>query len=615
MVNKKENLIIIHLSDLHFGMFNRFKNQPYNLEHCWDLVIKKLNEILEGEYADILVISGDLGSCGKWDHDLEDAKKFLEDHFDYYIKNKKIVIIPGNHDLEWTEGKANKKNPDRFKNYYRLLKEITGIDKTSLDKRNIPIYFEEPHYIFGVKVNKMNFNTAFISLNSCFFTAYENDKPNSIFKENLSKKATLNKNLLLKYLKEAKENYPIEKYPIRIALLHHNVDLNDYTGIRRLGTNTLHYDKLINKLRYEDFLFEIILHGHRHIKQIRKEDDSIIIAAGSLFIKDSELINLPKLRKFLENNYQKILDEDLENVDLSQLPVKRPNNLNIIEISWDYYNSTQDPVLKVSVETLDIDYEEDEIQHSKIGFMYLGLSNVKFNELKTKTQRHTEIANINPEIVMREIQDVDYIIKRSKLRNLEKRRNDLQSFYKILLESSLLNINIAQEIFDEIINNFKRNWKPGKYRMAKDNLVRSLDLLPKESISKIKIKNPHRIILEKLPHVQKMALSEEVTQKVRYIRNESLKFFGEAQITLKTPTRASSGGYGGVVGNYVSWSPIRRLMKHNGAIMVAHEAVEELIDWMSASAVAITKSALVLAKHGKRKKITQEDLKLAIKYF
>ncbi len=66
---------------------------------------------------------------------------------------------------------------------------------------------------------------------------------------------------------------------------------------------------------------------------------------------------------------------------------------------------------------------------------------------------------------------------------------------------------------------------------------------------------------------------------------------------------------------YISWSPIRRLMKHNGAVIVARNAVNELVDWMSASAVTITKSALTLTKHGKRKKITRDDILLAIKYF
>ncbi len=66
---------------------------------------------------------------------------------------------------------------------------------------------------------------------------------------------------------------------------------------------------------------------------------------------------------------------------------------------------------------------------------------------------------------------------------------------------------------------------------------------------------------------------------------------------------------------YISWSPIRRLMKHNGAIIVARDAVDELVYWMSQSAEKLTKTALVLTKHANRKKVTRDDILLSIKYF
>ena len=66
---------------------------------------------------------------------------------------------------------------------------------------------------------------------------------------------------------------------------------------------------------------------------------------------------------------------------------------------------------------------------------------------------------------------------------------------------------------------------------------------------------------------------------------------------------------------YISWSPIIRLMKHNGAVIVARDAVDELVDWMGMAAEKITKSALSLTKHSKRKKVTRDDILLAIKYF
>ena len=66
---------------------------------------------------------------------------------------------------------------------------------------------------------------------------------------------------------------------------------------------------------------------------------------------------------------------------------------------------------------------------------------------------------------------------------------------------------------------------------------------------------------------------------------------------------------------YISWSPIRRLMKHNGAIIVARDAVDELVEWLGSSAEKLTKVALTLTKHAKRKKVTKDDILLAIKYF
>jgi len=66
---------------------------------------------------------------------------------------------------------------------------------------------------------------------------------------------------------------------------------------------------------------------------------------------------------------------------------------------------------------------------------------------------------------------------------------------------------------------------------------------------------------------------------------------------------------------YISWSPIRRLMKHNGAVIVARDAVNELVEWLGSSAEKLTKTALQLTKHSKRKKITRDDILIAIKYF
>ncbi|MHA1688507.1 MAG: histone-like protein [Promethearchaeota archaeon] len=63
-----------------------------------------------------------------------------------------------------------------------------------------------------------------------------------------------------------------------------------------------------------------------------------------------------------------------------------------------------------------------------------------------------------------------------------------------------------------------------------------------------------------------------------------------------------------------AWSPIRRLMKQQGASIVARDAVDLLIDHLEKTAVGLTEQARAFTQHANRKKITKNDLLLAIKY-
>ncbi|MHA1820842.1 MAG: histone [Promethearchaeota archaeon] len=63
-----------------------------------------------------------------------------------------------------------------------------------------------------------------------------------------------------------------------------------------------------------------------------------------------------------------------------------------------------------------------------------------------------------------------------------------------------------------------------------------------------------------------------------------------------------------------AWSPLRKLMKNAGAKIVARNAVDLLIMNLEETATQLTQKALAFAKHAKRKKITKDDMSLAIKY-
>ncbi len=62
-----------------------------------------------------------------------------------------------------------------------------------------------------------------------------------------------------------------------------------------------------------------------------------------------------------------------------------------------------------------------------------------------------------------------------------------------------------------------------------------------------------------------------------------------------------------------SWSPIRRLMKQYGTSMSSRQAVDELIDYLDSTAKEIIKKASEIAKNSGRKKVTEEDIKNAMK--
>jgi histone H3/H4 len=61
-----------------------------------------------------------------------------------------------------------------------------------------------------------------------------------------------------------------------------------------------------------------------------------------------------------------------------------------------------------------------------------------------------------------------------------------------------------------------------------------------------------------------------------------------------------------------AWSPVRKLMKDNGAEMVAREAVDALIDYLEKVARGVTNKALEMTRHAGRKKLTQNDMNLAM---
>jgi len=62
---------------------------------------------------------------------------------------------------------------------------------------------------------------------------------------------------------------------------------------------------------------------------------------------------------------------------------------------------------------------------------------------------------------------------------------------------------------------------------------------------------------------------------------------------------------------YIAKAPIRRLMKKEGADLVAAEALDKLINFLEGAAANATKEAITVCKADKRKRVTAADIRNA----
>lgn len=63
--------------------------------------------------------------------------------------------------------------------------------------------------------------------------------------------------------------------------------------------------------------------------------------------------------------------------------------------------------------------------------------------------------------------------------------------------------------------------------------------------------------------------------------------------------------------SYIAKAPIRRLMKKEGADLVAADALDKLIGFLEKTASDATKEAIKITKADKRKRVTAADIRKA----
>jgi len=63
--------------------------------------------------------------------------------------------------------------------------------------------------------------------------------------------------------------------------------------------------------------------------------------------------------------------------------------------------------------------------------------------------------------------------------------------------------------------------------------------------------------------------------------------------------------------SYIAKAPIRRLMKKEGADLVAADALDKLIGFLEKTAAEVTKNSIKITKADKRKGVTAADVRKA----
>lgn len=275
----KSNVDIIHLSDLHFGHCHRYVgDSPYDT-----LLSKILDDIsgLKNKYKInpvLVVITGDLAETSD-KSEYSEVKKFLNGLLEgLSLEASNVVIVPGNHDVNWDMFKSSELCHKALKKPF----EPPYFDKFRIFKEFYDDFYGG-RYIFSEKLYNIfpyhELGLVIAGMNSCFKETAEQHF-GWIGLEQVHSAGT-----------EIDKIDPRRK-SLRIAAFHHN-----FFGKSQNNEENLADADLIRKALGQ-YKFSILMHGHRHIATIQQTyfPDSIahtIISTGSAGLDHSALPDNP----------------------------------------------------------------------------------------------------------------------------------------------------------------------------------------------------------------------------------------------------------------------------------------------------------------------------------
>jgi len=289
-----DNINILHLSDLHFGIEPDPRHAPTAIalrQNTLDALLKKLKRVDQSWRPDIVVISGDIGWKGRTD-DYDQAQEWLIDNLmkELDIAPERLLISPGNHDIDRTKTigmspPAAAAEADEWLKVEHLDNFIRPFEAFKDFSRKMAI----PQLVAGDR----SFHTTgmrdlldlkFIMLNSAWFCRGDADRDR------------LWPGLpLLKVMNAASQIGDPDKYddnPITIALMHHPP-----AWLNEAERHT--FDKRINTIRYLAERSHLILTGHVHAAfehPDRKNNRAYLFSGGATYEGDDYRNNISILK-------------------------------------------------------------------------------------------------------------------------------------------------------------------------------------------------------------------------------------------------------------------------------------------------------------------------------
>jgi predicted phosphodiesterase len=247
----------LHLSDLHFGAHHVFRNELASpttpriaKESLAEALLSDLEAIGIGNQDIALVlITGDL----TWSadaHEFANAQKFVSGLTNAFgIHVSQVVVVPGNHDIEWRDEKGDI-DPNAELNFATFSRQLYGTD---------------PHDTL-LRVHQyqiMNRKVCVVALNSCRLESRQNAGLGFVGREQIG--------VALRFLRDTRTDDP----QLRMALLHHQLlPVNYVEGVdleSKRGSMTLDAEAVIRSLICAKV--RVVFHGHQHqpyVSEIRR---------------------------------------------------------------------------------------------------------------------------------------------------------------------------------------------------------------------------------------------------------------------------------------------------------------------------------------------------------